>query len=388
MSRRLRLSIFSHKDRISFLPDPLLEHIISYLPTKDAVTTSFLSKRWKSLWRSQLNLHFDDKTFPDPFSFRQFLYTVITKRDNTLPIHSFHLNSRHDYDTDFYNFVYAAAITRGVQNLSIDLCSIRTTLPTFVLTTKTLSVLKLKRIALNEISYEDDPCFDLPSLKVLHLESVAFTYDKHLRKLLSACLILEELKVKDLIAKKLAMELLINRDVPSLSNLVTANISGGKIDIDWLHNVHHLYIKLSHSYFSPAAMFHNLIHIELIYEFHYPNGSFNWSWLMKLLKNSPKLQTMIIDEVDTDHNFSDREWKDPEIVPKCLLSNLTTCSLRSYKRTNCQFQFAKYIMQNSRVLSTVTIRSANRVDTNTKLQMLKELSLCPRNSATCKLLFI
>jgi hypothetical protein len=243
MSRRLRLSIFSHKDRISFLPDPVLEHIISYLPTKDAVTTSFLSKRWKSLWRSQLNLHFDDKTFPHPFSFRQFLYTVITKRDNTLPIHSFHLNSRHDYDTDFYNFVYAAAITRGVQNLSIDLCSIRTTLPTFVLTTKTLSVLKLKRIALNEISYEDDPCFDLPSLKVLHLESVAFTYDKHLRKLLSACLILEELKVKDLIVKKLAMELRINRDVPSLSNLVRANISGGKIDLDWLHNVHHLHIK-------------------------------------------------------------------------------------------------------------------------------------------------
>jgi hypothetical protein len=30
MSRRLRLSIFSHKDRISFLPDPILEHIISY----------------------------------------------------------------------------------------------------------------------------------------------------------------------------------------------------------------------------------------------------------------------------------------------------------------------------------------------------------------------
>jgi ribosomal protein L39E len=93
-------------------------------------------------------------------------------------------------------------------------------------------------------------------------------------------------------------------------------------------------------------------------------------------------------QVDTVHNFGDREWKDPEIIPESLISNLTTCSLRSYKRTNCEFQFAKYIMQNSRVLSTVTIRSARRVDTNTKLQMLKELSLCPRNSATCKLLFI
>ncbi|WJX35614.1 hypothetical protein P8452_23579 [Trifolium repens] len=261
-------------------------------------------------------------------------------------------------------------------------------LPTFVLTTKTLSVLKLKRIALNEISYEDDPCFDLPSLKVLHLESVAFTYDKHLRKLLSACLILEELKVKDLIVKKLAMELRINRDVPSLSNLVRANISGGKIDLDWLHNVHHLHIKLQWTYFLHGAMFHNLIHIELTFDVRYPYGSFKWSWMMKLLKNSPKLQILIIDEVDTIHNFRDREWKDPKIVPECLLYHLTTCSLRNYKRANCEFQFAKYITKNSRVLNTMTIWSARRVDTNTKLQMLKELSLCPRNSATCKLLFI
>jgi hypothetical protein len=92
-------------------------------------------------------------------------------------------------------------------------------------------------------------------------------------------------------------------------------------------------------------------------------------------------------QVDTVDNFGDREWKDPEIVPECLLSNLTTCSLRNYKRTNCEFQFAKYIIQNSRVLSTMTIQSATHVDTNTKLQMLKELSLCPRNSATCILLF-
>jgi hypothetical protein len=242
--RRLRLSI-RRKDRLTSLPDEILEHIISYLPTKDAVTISFLLKRWKSLWRSQLNLHFDDKTFQDPFAFRQFLHSVITKRDNTLPIHSFHLISRHDYNTDFYNFVYSSAITRGVQNLSIDLCSIRTTLPTFVLSSKTLSVLKLKRLALIEISYDDDPCFDLPSLKLLHLESVAFTYHKHMRKLLlSACLILEELKVKDLIVMKRANELRANRDGQIISNLVRANISGGNIAINWLHNVQHLRIKL------------------------------------------------------------------------------------------------------------------------------------------------
>jgi hypothetical protein len=54
-----------------------------------------------------------------------------------------------------------------------------------------------------------------------------------------------------------------------------------------------------------------------------------------------------------------------------------------------KLQFAKYIMHNSRVLRTMTIGSADKsVETNTKHQMFMELSLCPKVSATCQLLFI
>jgi ubiquitin-protein ligase len=40
-----------HKiDRISELPDPILEHIVSFIPTKQLLQLSVLSKRWENVW--------------------------------------------------------------------------------------------------------------------------------------------------------------------------------------------------------------------------------------------------------------------------------------------------------------------------------------------------
>ncbi|KAK2438786.1 hypothetical protein QL285_023524 [Trifolium repens] len=168
-------------------------------------------------------------------------------------------------------------------------------------------------------------------------------------KLLSGCPILEELETNNLIVYTLCKGIPTDTDVPSLSNLVRANISGGYIKFDWIHNVHHLRRQLP----GPLGLdtrFHNLIHMELIFDFKYHIGSHKWRWLTEILKNFPKLQTLIIDEinkVDTVHNYCDGKWEDPTIIPECLLSHLTTCTLRNYVHKNNELQFAKYIMQNS-----------------------------------------
>ncbi|CAI9261632.1 unnamed protein product [Lactuca saligna] len=49
-----------NEDRLSSLPEEILSHILSLMPTSFAVRTSILSKRWKHCWRMITNLDLND----------------------------------------------------------------------------------------------------------------------------------------------------------------------------------------------------------------------------------------------------------------------------------------------------------------------------------------
>jgi hypothetical protein len=78
---------------------------------------------------------------------------------------------------------------------------------------------------------------------------------------------------------------------------------------------------------------------------------------------------------------------DPTIIPECLSTQLKTCSLEGFKCMEFGIQFAKYIMQNSKVLNIMSIKSASSVDLNAKYQMLMKSASWTRASTKCKLLF-
>lgn len=63
-------------DRISALPEPLLQHIMSFLPSKDAVRTRLLSKIWEKAWCTFPVLNFDEDLFE-----RELLEMRAARRD-------------------------------------------------------------------------------------------------------------------------------------------------------------------------------------------------------------------------------------------------------------------------------------------------------------------
>ncbi|KAM3223993.1 hypothetical protein ACQJBY_057406 [Aegilops geniculata] len=60
-SRRLiERAMASGEDRISALPDDLLQHVMSFLLSRDAVRTCVLARRWSTLWKSVPALSIED----------------------------------------------------------------------------------------------------------------------------------------------------------------------------------------------------------------------------------------------------------------------------------------------------------------------------------------
>ncbi|XP_020875162.1 putative FBD-associated F-box protein At1g05080 [Arabidopsis lyrata subsp. lyrata] len=182
---------------INDLPDDLLVQILLLVPTKDAVATMILSKRWLSIWTMMSKLNYkDNKKIIDSEckSVWQFL-------DKSLKIHkapvlesiSVHLGRQCPVDEDVGKWI-TNVIDRKVCELffTLNWSPKPIKLPDSLYTCHTLVHLRLSRKILVELvshSY-------LPSLTRLDLKCVFFKDEDSLVRLLSGCHNLKDLYVK------------------------------------------------------------------------------------------------------------------------------------------------------------------------------------------------
>ncbi|XP_071687003.1 FBD-associated F-box protein At3g52670-like [Rutidosis leptorrhynchoides] len=106
-------------DRLSSLPDDLINEILSYNDTKHAIKTSILSRRWKNTWKSikHLSLSSDDVTSLPKFS--ECVTRVLSSRNNETDLSSVRFSFRGEVSQSLVGSIMDYAFSHNVQKMTI-----------------------------------------------------------------------------------------------------------------------------------------------------------------------------------------------------------------------------------------------------------------------------
>ncbi|KAL0877175.1 hypothetical protein Bca101_026880 [Brassica carinata] len=182
-------------DIISQLPDDILLRILFSLSLKDVVATSFLSGRWRSLWKLVPKINIGDNDLNNQCvewvssSLAISSPQVLKSLDFKLIPGDF---DRSETSSDRFSSMVETAVHCGLRELRIELLYTSLKLPSIFYVCGTLETLILCRLHLVDVP----PNGSLSCVKTLRLLSVRFSRDESVQKLLSICPVLEELVVR------------------------------------------------------------------------------------------------------------------------------------------------------------------------------------------------
>ncbi|KAL7129240.1 hypothetical protein ABFS83_13G052000 [Erythranthe nasuta] len=414
-------------DRLSDLPDSILCHILSFLPTtKNTVATCILARRWRYLWSYVPNLIFDsDDENIDRVLLLHKLQCVDTFRFTVIDCNDHQLETRIKF-----------AVDRNVKNLHINFYrqnSIRA-LPGCLFTCKTLVDLRLWNFS----TFLSSCIFSvscavvcLPRLKILHLHYMNGGYES-LPDLLSGCPVLEELEIQLYccfcsckISSPTIKRLVINYfdvepsyehkgyynleiNTPGLVYLKLVDISNQHIKsgpltslieayirfedyvdgdylysrsvtefIDRIRNIRCLDLNLSECtettqsvFLARTISFCNLIKLEL---------TADCCFLQKMLECADNLEILILREEKI------RGWMEPQQVPTCLSSRLRNIKFVPFLHRKRRFKAVRYVLKNAKVLEKIEIVYPHYLDSKSRNALIQIMSSFQRGSSACEL---
>ncbi|EOA23044.1 hypothetical protein CARUB_v10003814mg [Capsella rubella] len=375
-----RIEEITCEDRISALPDDVLVTILFSIPTKDAVATMILSKRWRFIWTMVPFLAY--KESDDDGSKKKSVYWFLDKsmeshKAPVLAILSIRLGPQCPSDANVGKWV-ESAINRSVWVLFFKLVwsADPTRMPISLYTCKTLLHLQLSHKIL-----VDPPCTSsLPLLGNLDLYYVVYKDEASLVALLSSCPVLRYLCVKrkkdDNIAtfsvKVPSLRSLV-LDTPALRDFYITDRSGNSFSIKNMPCLQYAFIKgkyfpdidqllrplsavlslelvLTHemAVCCGTIKFFRLIKCKLV-----PCNSDWMESLVPLLRNTPKLKSLIVDYRSTSQASNAYPlWSSD---PECLSSSLEEFEMINYGGIGEEEDLVAYILENAKCLKKATI---------------------------------
>ncbi|XP_050280144.1 putative F-box/LRR-repeat protein At4g00320 [Quercus robur] len=204
-------------DKISELPEPLLHYILSFLPIKQVVQSSTLSKRWNHVCSTIPVLEFDKSFFESKLWCQDTKETCEIQRKKVELYHFVEQNllSRRRQGLSIKKFTLAVCLSTpksvsrvnrwieyvvksDVEELNLDFQTFKWKwksyypLPQNILLAKSITVLRLKACRLD--SYFGD--INLSSLKILSLYNVG-TNDQIIQNLVAGCPVIEDIGIEN-----------------------------------------------------------------------------------------------------------------------------------------------------------------------------------------------
>ncbi|KAG2308294.1 hypothetical protein Bca52824_028042 [Brassica carinata] len=382
-------------DRISGLSDELLVRILSFVPTKVAVSTSILSKRWEFLWTWVPKLEFVDNKYGSDLAIRDFINKNLPLLKPPV-IETFRLKCFSPFPLEDITQWVGITVSRLIVELDID-CqyywsgNFSLLLPSSLYTCESLLTLKLKG---EKILLDVPRTVSLPKLKTLYLGRVTYLNNDCFRLLISYCPVLEDLVVERngltlpighglhfleeyVIVTPCLKYFKVEEYTLSYSYLVTHMPEVEEADIcveyylfnifDSITSVKRLSLCVSFNIIPDEYMYHDgiffnrLEHLKLCIRFDY------WSKLLfRLLHDSPNLRVLNLC-VSKDIRFKKYEpinWNSSEIsVPTCLLESLETFEYAEYRGSQEERDFVSFIIKHACRLKSSTITPCTGIET-------------------------
>ncbi|GLT45814.1 hypothetical protein SLA2020_196200 [Shorea laevis] len=407
------MEVESSVDRISALPEGVICHILSFLPTKVAVQTSVLSTKWRKIYTlvSSIDLEFgtldDDREEIDAEKsnrFSNFVDRVFFFHDKP-SIHSIQ-----ELDIDNHHFAFLARIC-------------------------------------------------LPNLKVLHMHDFSFSNDGSGEKLLSSCPVLEDLvlgscafnndrskfKISNSSLRRLTLQdyytelsdqfvqimicapnlllfkctsgLRLDVILCNLSSLEDAHINVrayahevylvsyrvrvlqlllGIQGVKSLFLSNHTIEALSYggNLHADLPTFHNLKFLQVDWpSVEYPREFEDTiqtpKELMDILQKTPNLNYLGMREgLEPDALSQEKEILNA--VPQCFLSSLKRLDIAAFDGTVTEVHFLKYLLENATVLQKMSIFCTEKLSANLEKQeeIKNELELFCADTTSCVIVFL
>ncbi|XP_050224283.1 F-box/FBD/LRR-repeat protein At1g13570-like [Mercurialis annua] len=416
-TRPTKMSVrHSTLDRISDLPENVLENILLCLPIRDAVRTSSLSKKWRNKWEDAPQLIFDT-TFAPTTQRTQINKLLMTIYEVLLlhsgPIHKFTLSFPGLRSCLEIDRLVLFLSRKGVREfkLCISIGSLHK-LPSYL-----FSCLQLKHLSLRSCIFTPPPTFKgFSTLITLKLQEVQFP--QNFKDFISNCCLLEELMLDsctdlsrlEINCPKLKLlyyigsyQTLCFKNMPHLAAVsiyeIEAKSEGMKIPdlVQVLHSLPALkYLSVDYYFLKTLVGLPTpLKHLKsiIIYFVSFTKLEEVTS-VFHLLRSSPNLQDLQIEMYPEAGAYAIKpvELLEAEQLlkvegqSKYSLNQLRKVKLQKFNGSRPEVEFVKFLLAKSPVLETISLQPHEGTSNDKQLAILMEIIRFRRASTNAEII--